>query len=100
MIGLLTAHGEPNDGSERGDIKVLRCEFVLDTNVIGVIEFRWEAWRVRWRAGFAVAEHGHDDDMVVRERASVEVERAIDESAKASWNLAAWSAGRMVYSSM
>ncbi len=67
VVSLLTAHGEALDDVQGVDPEVFRQELVLCAHAVAVVELFGEVGRIRWGGGFAIAEHGDDDDMVGRE---------------------------------
>lgn len=64
VVGLLGAHGKPNDGVEVGDVQVVGQEVVLGADAVAVVEGEGEGRGGGGAGGFAVAEHGDDDDVV------------------------------------
>ena len=64
VISLLGAHREPNHSVQVVDAQTSGQEVTLSAHAVAVVEIRGEVLGVRRRGGFAVAEHGDDDDVV------------------------------------
>lgn len=98
IICLLAGHREADDGVEFADAEVFGEEFVLRAYAVAVVEGAGEVGGVGGRGGFAVAEHGDDDDVVGGEGAGGrgEGEGGVDFAAVAGWYAGCFGGGGVV----